>query len=201
MIVLGHTARWHSKMFCPLSSKGELQSTVAAKESICCQSAWIKPFIIWPLCWSEPRMKRRPRWRLAAPSKEAVGPSVWCRMLKKMLLEPLFFLSSTIFSCSGTFKSLFHSPLVTYWEGLSVGNKQRKLALMCKRCDSARTKMNELVPFDATVNVAKCYLYQNIVQTLTRLHKLGCVRGLTERRIESSCRWQCCETHWTINFT
>lgn len=83
MIVLGHTARWHSKMFCPLSSKGELQSTVAAKESICCQSAWIKPFIIWPLCWSEPRMKRRPRWRLAAPSKEAVGPSVWCNMLKK----------------------------------------------------------------------------------------------------------------------
>ncbi len=53
--------------------KGELQRTVAGKESICCHCTWIKPFIIWLLCSTEPWMKHRLRWHFVAhPRKQHV---------------------------------------------------------------------------------------------------------------------------------
>lgn len=105
--------------------------------------------------------------------------------------EDFFFTSKMqllpIFSCWGTFGSLFQKCQL--WRSFSV-QQHCKLVLMCKRCDSAWTRVNELGLFDATVSFAKCYLYQNTdVDPLAQAGTGVKVRGLLEHRIKSAVLW------------
>lgn len=82
---------------------GELQRTVAGKESICCHSVWIKPFIIWLLCSTEPRMRRRLLWHFAAhPRKQHV---LWfsAQLGWKKLPQSAYFLNHDFLSLQSTF--------------------------------------------------------------------------------------------------